>query len=210
MAGYAFVSPFFILFGVFGLFPIVFTLWVSLHDWSLLGGKEGWVGLANYSALLHDDNFWNALVNTLGIFLLATVPQLLLALGLAQLLNERLRARTFWRMGVLLPNITSVAAVGIIFTLLFARDFGLVNWLLGFVGRGADRLAGPPVVVVAGHLGDGRLAVDRLQRADLPGRAPGGAEGPLRGGSHRRRLELAAVLEHLGARCSGRRSSSSR
>jgi len=134
VAGYAFVSPFFIMFGIFGLFPIVFTLWVSLHDWRLLGGKEGWVGLANYSALLHDDNFWNALVNTLGIFLLATIPQLLFALGLAQLLNERLRARTFWRMGVLLPNITSVAAVGIIFTLLFARDFGLVNWLLGFVG----------------------------------------------------------------------------
>jgi cellobiose transport system permease protein len=99
-----------------------------------LGGKEGWAGLDNYSTLLHDDNFWNALVNTLGIFLLATIPQLLCALGLAQLLNERLRARTFWRMGVLLPNITSVAAVGIIFTLLFARDFGLVNWLLGFVG----------------------------------------------------------------------------
>jgi cellobiose transport system permease protein len=134
VAGYAFVSPFFIMFGIFGLFPIVFTLWVSLHDWSLLGGKEGWAGMANYSALLHDDNFWNALVNTLGIFVLATVPQLLFALGLAQLLNERLRARTFWRMGVLLPNITSVAAVGIIFTLLFARDFGLVNWLLGFVG----------------------------------------------------------------------------
>ena len=66
--------------------------------------------------------------------MLATVPQLLFALVLAQLLNQRLRARTFWRMGVLLPNITSVAAVGIIFTLLFARDFGLVNWLLGFVG----------------------------------------------------------------------------
>ncbi len=66
--------------------------------------------------------------------MLATVPQLLLALVLAQLLNQRLRARTFWRMGVLLPNITSVAAVGIIFTLLFARDFGLVNWLLGHVG----------------------------------------------------------------------------
>ena len=66
--------------------------------------------------------------------MLATVPQLLMALVLAQLLNQRLRARTLWRMGVLLPNITSVAAVGIIFTLLFARDFGLVNWLLGHVG----------------------------------------------------------------------------
>ena len=133
VTGYAFVSPFFIVFAVFGLFPLLFTFWVSLHDWSLLGGHT-WAGLDNYRTLLGDDHFWNALVNTLGIFLLATVPQLLMALALAQLLNQRLRARTLWRMGVLLPNITSIAAVGIIFTLLFARDFGLVNWLLGHVG----------------------------------------------------------------------------
>ena len=133
VAGPLFISPFFIVFAAFGLFPMVFTLWVSLHDWSLLGDRT-WVGLDNYRALLEDDHFWNALVNTLGIFVLATVPQILMALGLAQLLNAKLRARTFWRMGVLLPNITSVAAVGIIFTLLFARDFGLVNWMLGHVG----------------------------------------------------------------------------
>jgi cellobiose transport system permease protein len=133
VAGYAFVSPFFLVFAVFGLFPLLFTFWVSLHDWSLLGDRS-WSGLGNYSKLLGDDHFWNALRNTLGIFVLATVPQLLLSLVLAQLLNQRLRARTLWRMGVLLPNITSIAAVGIIFTLLFARDFGLVNWLLGHVG----------------------------------------------------------------------------
>jgi cellobiose transport system permease protein len=133
VAGYAFISPFFIVFAVFGLFPILFTFWVSLHDWSLLG-EHTWTGLANYSELIADDRFWTALVNTLGIFVLATVPQILMALALAQVLNQRIRARTFWRMGVLLPNITSVAAVGIIFTLLFARDFGLINWLLGQVG----------------------------------------------------------------------------
>jgi cellobiose transport system permease protein len=133
VAGYFFVSPFFLVFAVFGLFPLVFTFWVSLHDWNLLG-DHSWIGLENYRALLSDDHFWNALRNTLGIFVLATVPQLLMALALAQVLNQRLRARTLWRMGVLLPNITSIAAVGIIFTLLFARDFGLVNWLLGHVG----------------------------------------------------------------------------
>jgi cellobiose transport system permease protein len=133
VAGYAFISPFFIVFGVFGLFPLLFTFWVSLHDWNLLGDKS-WVGMENYRTLLSDDHFWNALVNTLGIFVVATVPQLLVALVLAQLLNQRLRARTLWRMGVLLPNITSIAAVGIIFTLLFARDFGLVNYVLGHLG----------------------------------------------------------------------------
>ncbi len=53
---------------------------------------------------------------------------------LANALNKRLRGRTLLRMGVLIPNITSVAAVAIVFTQLFDRDFGLVNWLLGLVG----------------------------------------------------------------------------
>ena len=94
IAGPLFVSPFFLVFAAFGLFPVVFTLWVSLHDWSLLGDRT-WVGLDNYRALVEDDHFWNALTNTLGIFVLATVPQLLMALGLAALLNEKIRDGSF-------------------------------------------------------------------------------------------------------------------
>lgn len=131
---YAFVTPYFLLFLVFGLFPLGYTAWVSLHDWSLLGGQEGWVGLGNYEALLGDHHFWNSLLNTLGMFLIATVPQLVVALVLAQLLNARLRAPTFWRMGILLPTVTSVAAVGIVFTAMFSRDTGVINWMLGLVG----------------------------------------------------------------------------
>ena len=134
IAPYAFISPFFLVFAVFGLFPLLYTLWVSMHDWSLLAGDQGFVGLANYRELMGDRQFWRAMTNTVGIFVLATIPQLLLATVLAQVLNARLRARTFWRMGVLLPNVTSVAAVGIIFGLVFARDFGIVNYLLSLVG----------------------------------------------------------------------------
>lgn len=133
-AGLAFVSPYFLVFAVFGLFPLGYTAWVSMHEWTLLAGKVEFVGLANYRELMADSSFWRALINTFGIFLLATIPQLVLATVLAQMLNTRLRARTLWRMGVLLPNVASVAAVGIIFGLIFARDYGIANWLLGFVG----------------------------------------------------------------------------
>ncbi len=136
LSPYLLVAPFFVLFGVFGLYPLLRTAWVSLHDWSLLGDHT-WIGLDNYGRLFTDPYFWNAVVNTLGMFLLATVPQLLIALGLASVLNRRLRGRTFFRLGVLVPNVTSVAAVSIIFTLIFARDFGLVNWLLERLGVGA-------------------------------------------------------------------------
>lgn len=133
-AGLAFVSPYFVVFAVFGLFPLVYTAWVSLHEWTLLAGKEEFIGLANYRELAADSSFWRALINTFGIFLLATIPQLILATVLAQMLNTGLRGRTFWRMSVLLPNVTSVAAVGIIFGLIFARDYGIANWFLGMFG----------------------------------------------------------------------------
>ncbi|MFJ6213936.1 carbohydrate ABC transporter permease [Streptomyces sp. NPDC092296] len=133
---YLYIAPFFAVFGVFGLFPLLYTAYVSLTGWRAdTDGSEGtFVGFDNYRTLLHDQFFWNALKNTLGIGVLATVPQLLLALTLAHLLNYRLRGRTLIRMGVLLPNVTSVAAVTIIFVQLFGRDFGLVNWVLGLFG----------------------------------------------------------------------------
>ena len=70
----------FIVFAIFGLFPLLFTAWVSLHDWSLLGSHT-WVGLDNYRELFGDEYFYNALGNTLGMFVLATVPQLIAALA---------------------------------------------------------------------------------------------------------------------------------
>ncbi|MEV1011380.1 sugar ABC transporter permease [Streptomyces sp. NPDC049881] len=135
---YAFISPFFLVFGLFGLFPLLYTLWVSLNDWHLVNGRQGFVGLDNFRDLLADPDFTNALFNTLSIFVLSTVPQLLLALGIAYLLDTRLRGSTFWRSAVLIPNIVSVVAVGLVFSQLFGRDFGVVNWLLDTVGLAGD------------------------------------------------------------------------
>jgi len=131
---YLYIAPFFILFAAFGLFPIFYTVYASLFRWRLIETEHTWVGLKNYRDLLADDQFWNAVYNTLGMFVLATVPQLLLALWIANLLNRRLRARTILRMGILVPNITSVAAVGIVFGLIFADRYGLINWILDSIG----------------------------------------------------------------------------
>jgi len=125
-----------VLFAVFGAFPLVYTGWVSLHDWHLIG-EHTFVWFDNYTALFSDPDFWNALKNTVGIFVLATVPQLVMALAMANLLNRKIRARTFFRMGVLIPNVTSVAAVGIVFGQLFARDVGLVNYVITSLGLDA-------------------------------------------------------------------------
>jgi len=132
---YLYIAPFFLLFAAFGVFPLIYTGWVSLHNWNIIGGHE-WVGLQNYTDLMADDQFWKTLRNTLGIFVMSTIPQLLVALFLATLLNRGLRARTALRMAIVIPNVTSVAAVAIVFGLLFSRDFGVFNWLLHFVGVG--------------------------------------------------------------------------
>ncbi|AYF96907.1 carbohydrate ABC transporter permease [Protaetiibacter intestinalis] len=133
---YVYISPFFILFAVVGLFPLVYTAWVSLHEWSLIGGDGGWVGLDNYAAVLGDRKFWIALRNSLSIFLLSSVPQLIFALLIASALDTNLRGKTFWRMGVLLPYVVAPVAVALIFGQLFADQFGAINNLLSVFGIG--------------------------------------------------------------------------
>jgi cellobiose transport system permease protein len=133
---YLYIAPFFIVFLGFGLFPLTYTFYVSLNHWELGAATHQWVGFHNYIELLTDTYFWNSLRNTGSIWVLSTVPQLLAALGLAHVLNRRLRFRTLFRVGTLMPNVASVVAVSIVFAQLFGRDFGLVNWLLHFIGIG--------------------------------------------------------------------------
>lgn len=131
---YLYIAPFFVLFGIFGLFPLVYTGWVSLHDWEIIGPPPSIIGLQNYVDLMADDRFWNSVRNTFALFFIATVPQLLGALALANVLNRQMRGRTFFRMAIVVPSVTSLAAVAIVFNHFFARDYGMVNWLIDSLG----------------------------------------------------------------------------
>ena len=131
---FAYIAPFFIVFGVVGLFPLIYTAYVSLHDWDLISGQGDFVGLENFTFILSRPVFWISLGNTISIFLLSTIPQLVIALILASVLNANIRAKTFWRMGVLLPYVVAPVAVTLIFSRLFADQSGLVNAVLELVG----------------------------------------------------------------------------
>ncbi|MFJ4692021.1 carbohydrate ABC transporter permease [Streptomyces sp. NPDC088766] len=132
---YAFVSPFFLLFLAFGLFPLIYTGWASLHQVEMTAPTDmEWVGLRNYTRIFDDDFFWNAAKNTLTIGIISTVPQLLMAMGLAHILNYKLRGSTFFRVTMLAPYATSIAAASLVFVLLFGRDYGMINWVLNNVG----------------------------------------------------------------------------
>jgi multiple sugar transport system permease protein len=131
---YLFISPFFILFAVFGLFPLLFSVWMSLHTWDPAAGLGAmqWVGLENYThTLFNDDWFHRSMWNTVWIALISGVPQHLVALPLAWFLHTQLGR---WRNAVLglyfLPFITSTVAISLVFGALFSREFGVVNQAL--------------------------------------------------------------------------------
>jgi cellobiose transport system permease protein len=131
---YLYISPFFIMFLLVGLFPIAYTAVISTMDWDLVRGSGTFVGLDQYIWILQQPHFWTAVRNTFSIFLISTIPQLALALFIAAVLDRNLRGRTFWRMSVLLPFVVAPVAVGLIFNVVFADNFGLVNGFLTDIG----------------------------------------------------------------------------
>lgn len=134
VAPYLFVSPFFVLFGAVGLFPLLYTAWVALHDWNLIAGQGEFVGLDNFAAVLEQRQFWLALRNTLSMFVLHVVPLLVFGILIAAALDRNLRAGGFWRLLVLLPFVVMPVAVTLIFGSLYAERYGLINNVLTSIG----------------------------------------------------------------------------
>src|SRR5690606_8354959 len=92
LSPYLYVSPVFLLFGLVGLFPLLYTFAVSLQQWDLLKGSSGWVGFDMYLAVLSERFFWHLIFSCVGIFVRAAVPQLIAALLLAAVLDQALKA----------------------------------------------------------------------------------------------------------------------
>lgn len=130
---YLAISPFYLLFLVFGLFPILFSIYLSFTDWDGMG-KISFVGLAQYQYLLTDPRFWNAVANTFIIFFISTIPMLFFALVLAFLLHQNIRFKSIYRVAYFLPNVTSMVAMAIVFGSVFSDSFGLVNSALTALG----------------------------------------------------------------------------
>ena len=131
---YLFISPFFILFGLFGLYPMLFSVYLSFNDWKGVGAMR-WVGLGNFQRLLGDTVFWQSLQNGF-ILLLMYVPVLIFtALALAVILNSGyVRGYRIFRTLIFLPFITNMVAAGFAFRILFTKNNGFANILLGLIG----------------------------------------------------------------------------
>ncbi|WP_438358039.1 carbohydrate ABC transporter permease [Brevibacillus dissolubilis] len=135
--GYLSISPFFILFAIFGLFPMLFSFYLAFQKFSGIGEMR-YVGWQNFRFIIEDPLFWKSIYNTLIMGLLGTAPQILVGMVLAYALNSALiRFKSFFRVAFFMPYVTSILAVAIVFSVIFSNQpSGLMNTLLGVFGVG--------------------------------------------------------------------------
>ncbi|MFF5157863.1 carbohydrate ABC transporter permease [Streptomyces sp. NPDC000348] len=144
-APYLFISPFYVLYGLFLLVPILIGLYLSCTEWAGLGAPR-WVGLRNYRDLMGDHSFWTAVTNTVLYVVFTLCVVLPAALLVAQALNARgLRGRDLFRLTYFMPVVISPIVITLVFGLFFDNEFGLLNAagqaLFGF--GGIDWLGSP-------------------------------------------------------------------
>jgi multiple sugar transport system permease protein len=137
--GWLFLLPYLVLFAVFVLLPAGFGVWISLHDYDYTLPDKPFVGLDNYTGLLTGDSpfastFWEAMRGT-AIFTVFSVPLLLvLPLGVALLMNLKVKGRNFFRATYFAPYVLGVAVVAVLWRYLLDTNIGLVNQYLSRLG----------------------------------------------------------------------------
>lgn len=138
-APYALISPFLVLFAIFGLFPLLFSLYLAFQVWEPTAGISAmdYVGFENFTFSLGDEWFWKSMTNTAWLAVASGVPQHLVAIPLAVFIHNAFdRLRNGVVGAYFLPYITSTVAIAIMFSSLFSTDYGLINQALRLAGVG--------------------------------------------------------------------------
>jgi ABC-type sugar transport system permease subunit len=154
LIAYAFMLPSLVVMAVFMFYPLIRAALLSLTNYSFFGTSK-FIGFGNYTHLLHDHQFWGDLWNTVYYAAVTTPVSIVLALGLALLLNRRrLPGRGALRAAIFLPAVVSLAVAAIPFRLMFTPSIGLITYWLGQVGihstdwLDSTTLAMPAVIIV--------------------------------------------------------------
>src|SRR5690625_1869008 len=118
VSGYLYISPFFILFAIFGLFLFLFSFYLGFQKWNGLGEMQ-FIGLQNFKWILTDRIFWTSLSNTLIMWVLGSLPQVVIGIVLAYALNSALiKLKTIFRVSIFLSYVTPPVVVAIVFVVL--------------------------------------------------------------------------------------------
>jgi multiple sugar transport system permease protein len=133
LTGYAFIAPNLVVFAAFMFLPLILTFVKSTQESSGFGPSQ-YVGLDNYSEMVHDPVFWASLRHTV-LYAVVQVPLALAAgLGLAILINRKLAGRGLFRAVYFIPTVIAAVAAGIIARWMFDENNGVINKLVGLVG----------------------------------------------------------------------------
>lgn len=138
---YVYILPFFVIFLTFSIYPIFYSLYLSFTSYDPLMLQTTWVGWDNYARLIVSSYFWESVGNTLVIWLFSIVPQLIIAVTLSLILNERwVKGRGALRSIYYFPNLVTPITIGLLFNIMFSYPGGMINNLLTSLG-----LFGQPV-----------------------------------------------------------------
>ena len=138
LIGWTFILPNFIGFAGLTLIPVLTLFYIAFTDWNAFGNAN-WVGGANFARLLNDNSFRIAVTNTVVYSVMYIPLTLVVSLGLAMLLNTKLRGVAFFRTAAFFPYITSIVAIAMVWNILFSPEYGPINQILRFIG-----IADPP------------------------------------------------------------------
>jgi multiple sugar transport system permease protein len=146
---YLMVSPYLLHLLVFSAFPVVFSIILTFFNWNIISPME-WNGLSNWKHVISDRLFWKAILNTLK-FLAVHIPlQIIIALALAEVLNQKIKLRSFFRAAFFMPVVISGVVVTIMWQQLLGYENGIINHLLVSVGLGkVGWLTDPDVAIVS-------------------------------------------------------------
>src|SRR5574341_439039 len=164
VCAWVFLAP--ILFGLlFGsLGPVLAAIGISFTDWDVIT-PPAFAGLDNYLRLLKDPTFGKALLNTIYYVGVMVPVSTILALLLAMLLNQKLKGITFYRTAYFMPVVSSTVAVALVWSWIYSKDFGLLNYVLRSIGLdpiawlSSTKWAMPAVIIMGiwGQLGQGMV-----------------------------------------------------
>ena len=152
--GLAFVAPHIVGFLIFTVGAILASGYLSLTQWNLFGAPK-WVGLGNYQKLLQDEIFWKALWNTVFYTGFRVPFSIALSLGVALLMNLKIRGILWWRVVYFLPAVSSSVAISLVWRWIFSKDFGILNAFLTWLHLppqnwlGSEELALPAVIIMS-------------------------------------------------------------
>ncbi len=134
LGNFLFVVPFLLLFSIFTLGPIFYSIYMSLFDWEILAKSHPFIGLQNYADLMNDSLWWLSLRNTMLFAFLTAAGNSIFALLVALAVNQPVIGRDFFRVLFYAPVVLSVAVMAIILGWILNTQFGVLNYLLIWIG----------------------------------------------------------------------------